>query len=115
MSDGLRDVNGQFKKGHPGGPGRPKRAVEQSYLRALRDNLPVEVWGQIVAKAVALALEGDATARQWLGRYAMGAEPPTLRQLAGMKNAAGSVDEAIEQAIQGDAQFEKMRLDAGVI
>lgn len=110
-----RDRTGKFAPGNSGGPGRPRRVVEQTYLKALRDNLPVEAWGQIVAKAVALALEGDAAARQWLGRHAMGTAPPTLRELAGLEHAAGSVDEAVERSIQGARLMTELQIDGGTL
>lgn len=104
-----RDLNGKFAPGNSGGPGRPRRAVEQTYLKALRDNLPVEVWGEIVGKAVSLALEGDAVARQWLGRYAMGADPPSLLRLAAIEAAGESEDEVIQDAVTDHQRAARFR------
>src|SRR5262249_20730493 len=78
-----RGTNGRFKQGNPGGPGRPRRAVETDYLGALSESIPLETWRSIVAKAVEQALPGDAKSREWLGTFLMG--KPTgrgLRQLA---------------------------------
>lgn len=71
--DGLnRANNGKFAKGNSGGPGRPRRAVEADYLRALTDVCPPGVWHEIVAKAVDDARSGDARAREWLAGYLVG-------------------------------------------
>lgn len=64
--------NGKFAPGHAGGPGRPKRAVEQDYLLALTDGVSLAAWAKIVARAVADATKGDAKAREWLARYLIG-------------------------------------------
>lgn len=56
-----RRNNGQFKKGNPGGPGRPPRMVEMDYLSALSEHVPREEFAEIVRDAVARARNGDAT------------------------------------------------------
>lgn len=43
-----RNKNGTFATGHPGGPGRPRRAVEEQYLLAISDACPLDKWKQIV-------------------------------------------------------------------
>ncbi|PWH15389.1 MAG: hypothetical protein DDG58_11130 [Ardenticatenia bacterium] len=65
----LRDENGRFVPGTQGGPGRPRRAVESDYLRALSDACPPEVWAEICQRAVETARRGDPIARAWLSRY----------------------------------------------
>ena len=67
-----RDANGRFLPGHPGGPGRPRRAVEADYLAALSDAVPPEAWKRIVARAVEDGEKGDAKARDWLAAYLIG-------------------------------------------
>ena len=68
-----RDEKGRFVKGGKGGPGRPKRAVEEKYLRSLRARVKLQDWRAIVDKAVQLAIqEGDWRARQWLSDYLIG-------------------------------------------
>jgi hypothetical protein len=67
-----RDANGRFRPGHPGGPGRPRRAVEADYLAALSEAVTVETWMRIVARAVEDAEQGDAKARAWLSSYLVG-------------------------------------------
>jgi hypothetical protein len=79
-----RNGQGQFAAGNPGGPGRPRRAAERDYLRALTDECPPETWRAICRRAAADAVRGDAKAREWLSRYLLGspADLPTLQALA---------------------------------
>jgi hypothetical protein len=73
MSDENRDrQSGRFLLGNPGGPGRPRRAVEADYLAALSDRVPLESWRAIVAKAREQAESGDAKVREWLATYLVG-------------------------------------------
>ena len=81
MSDG-RDDKGQFSTGNNYGQGRPPRAVERDYLAALSERLTLDDWRSIVDRAVKDARSGDARARDWLSRYALGAEPLSLTALA---------------------------------
>ena len=107
-----RDSNGKFAPGNRGGPGRPRRVVEASYLRELRDRVPVAEWGEIIDKARADALAGDAVARAFLAKYLMG-EAPSLRTLAAMEDAAGSVDEAVERTIAGNRMLTRLAIEEG--
>ena len=77
-----RDARGRFVVGNAGGPGRPARAVELSYLRALSDELTLEDWRAIVRRAIEQAKAGDAGARAWVTKHALGHEPPALSDLA---------------------------------
>ena len=86
--DDGRDTAGRFTTGNPGGPGRPRRAVEGDYLRALTDRLTPDAWGAIVDTAIDDARAGDAKAREWLARYVLGDRPPSLFSLA-VADAAG--------------------------
>ncbi len=63
---------GRFEKGHPGGPGRPKRQTESEYLAVTMAACPLDTWKKIVESAVVSAKRGDSAARTWLGRYLMG-------------------------------------------
>jgi hypothetical protein len=67
-----RDTNGRFLPGHPGGPGRPRRAVEADYLAMLSETVPLDRWRAIVGRAVEDAEKGDAKAREWLAAYLVG-------------------------------------------
>jgi hypothetical protein len=76
---------GQFATGNPGGPGRPRRAVESEYLAIVGDSCPASVWREIVESAVADARTGDATARAWLSSHLIGKPhgiAPTLHSVA---------------------------------
>lgn len=77
-----RDNAGRFAQGNSGGPGRPRRVVELDYLAALGDALTLADWAAIVARAVTDAKAGDAKARDWVGRYALGSNPMGLFDLA---------------------------------
>ena len=64
-----RQANGRFAYGNQGGPGRPRRKVEEDYLVALAEAVPFDLWQRIVSKAADDALNGDAKAREWLSNY----------------------------------------------
>lgn len=65
-------MNGKFAKGNAGGPGRPRRQIEQDYLAAFSEAITLDDWKEIIEKAVGQAKEGDARARQWLTHYVIG-------------------------------------------
>ncbi|QDS97687.1 hypothetical protein [Adhaeretor mobilis] len=71
-----RSNNGRFLKGNPGGPGRPRRAVEADYLAAITNRVTLEDWQEVVGRAIEDAKKGDARARDWLSRYLVGVDPP---------------------------------------
>lgn len=95
-----RDERGRFQ--NFAGPGRPARAVELTYLRALSDELTLDDWREIVRQAVTLAKEGDAQARAWVSRYALGAAPPALTDLA-VRDVLAIDDELEARALAKDA------------
>ena len=80
-----RDDRGRFAQGGPGGPGRPPRATEVVYMRALSDVLTLDAWRDICETAINSARDGDAKAREWVARYALGDTPTTLQALAVME------------------------------
>lgn len=82
--EGHRDQRGRFTYGHPGGPGRPSRAIERDYLHALSHACPPERLAGICERLVAAAERGDQSAIQILLRYLIGhPQPgPTLSQMA---------------------------------
>lgn len=100
-----RDEQGRFIAGNGYGRGRPRRAVELDYLRALSDALSLDTWREIVAGAIEAAKEGDAKAREWLSRYALGAQPESLMQLA-TDDALGL---SAERLITSQAGIERAR------
>jgi len=74
-----RDENGRFKKGaYKGGPGRPKRQIEDDFMQLLSGAVTREDWIAICIKAVEQARRGDAVARKWLADYLIG--PPVERK-----------------------------------
>ena len=77
-----RKSNGQFAEGWKGGPGRPKRATEERYLRWTVGRVKRADWITIVDVAVARAKAGDHQARQWLSDYLMG-KPKQLMEVTG--------------------------------
>ncbi len=57
----IRDPSGRFLPGNSGGPGRPKREVEESILNAIRSALsPAEIEGAIRI-GLQLAIEQKST------------------------------------------------------
>ncbi len=64
-----RNAAGQFAQGNSGGPGRPRRAVEQEYLAILRETVPLDAWKAICERAAKDAKAGNPKAREWLSRY----------------------------------------------
>ena len=71
-----RDSNGRFVKGNTAGKGgnggRPKRSVEEKYIKALSRRVTMKDWNKIIDVAFQFAKAGDARARQWLSDYLMG-------------------------------------------
>lgn len=100
--------HGRFKVGNPGGPGRPKRQTEASYLAVMMEACDLEAWRAIVGQAVADALIGDAKAREWLGRYLVG-EPAT--------KAPAPLQVIVQQLLQTDEALDMAarRLAAPVV
>jgi len=72
MSQPVRDSNGRFAPGNPGGPGRKPREVEEEYLAVMEQVVSGEAWQAIVERATTDAIAGDAKARQWIAGYLLG-------------------------------------------
>lgn len=72
-----RDSKGRFVKGWNGGPGRPKKEIEQDYMDATIRSVSISDWEAIVSKAIAQAIKGDTAARKWLSDNLVGL--PTQR------------------------------------
>lgn len=64
-----RNSDGTFAKGNKGGPGRPKRQVEQDYYAKIGKICDAAEWAAIIAKAVEQAQGGCHRARSWLSKY----------------------------------------------
>ncbi|PCJ62391.1 MAG: hypothetical protein COA73_06650 [Candidatus Hydrogenedentota bacterium] len=82
-----REENGRFGKGNPGGPGRHPRSTEVAYMNALMEECDVETWRKIAKLAVEDAKGGDACAREWLGRYLIGAPKESAPNLVSVQLA----------------------------
>lgn len=72
-----RDETGRFVKGHPGGPGRPKKEREERFLEITLSTVTFTDWKDIINKAVVQAKHGDSQARKFLADYLIG--PPVQR------------------------------------
>jgi len=94
-----RDGRGRFALGNPGGPGRPRRAVETEYLGAVSEAVPVDVWRRIVERARDDALAGDHRARAWLANIVLGKEPGRLSELAKQDLLGVTADDTLRVAV----------------
>ena len=102
MSD-ERNTDGTFAAGNTAGRGRPRRQVELEYLGVLADACTPERWARIVEAACVAAESGDDKARQWLSKYLLGAEPPTLLALARRDVAGVSADDELQAQLAVDS------------
>lgn len=73
-----RDENGRFRKGYKGGPGRPRREVEEEYKEAFLRVVSVRDVEEIITRAMRDAKKGDNVARKFLFDYLVG--PPIERK-----------------------------------
>jgi hypothetical protein len=108
-----RETNGRFKDGNPGGPGRPRRAIEREYLAALSDAISPDDWREVVARAVADAKKGDPVARTWLAKYVLGETPPSLAALAADEMGGRTADHGLEmqaRRVQDSVSCERFRM-----
>ena len=92
-----RKSDGTFALGNPGGPGRPRLAVEREYLTGFVEGVSRADWQAIIHKAVADAKAGNAKAREWLSKHLVGSDPIALVELREeferLKAAMGVEDE----------------------
>jgi len=73
MTDNNRDSKtGQFVKGNKAGRGRPRREIEEDYLKAISEEISKADWRAIIRKAAAQAKKGCPKARVWLSDYLVG-------------------------------------------
>ena len=105
----LRADGGRFATGNSGGPGRPRRAVESQYMASIGDAVSLEDWQAIVRRAADDAKNGDGKAREWLAKYLVGAEPPTLVSIAATEVRAANGFDEVEDAVTREAA--RQRLD----
>lgn len=93
-----RDTSGRFADGNRYGKGRPPRPVESVYLARLGDALTPDRWGRIVERAIVDAENGDPKAREFIARYALGAQPLTLVDLARREQAGVTTEHELHAA-----------------
>jgi len=102
-----RDNNGRFANGNPGGPGRPRRAVEQDYLAVLGDAVSLDDWRDVVARTVSDAKKGDARARDWLANYLIGSDPIQLAELAARELRGATSESFVDDVASKQANDEQ--------
>jgi len=76
-----RSAEGHFAVGNRGGPGRPSRATEAKYLKAMISVVTVEDWVEIAERAVADAKGGNWRAREWLSQYLIGKPTQVIQEV----------------------------------
>ena len=76
----VRDERGRFVNSP--GPGRPRRPVEVAYMRELMDVVGLTAWRAIIERARDDALAGDKSAREFIARHLLGANPPAPMDVA---------------------------------
>jgi len=69
--EGHRDAEGKFLPGCPGGPGRPRRIVEDKLMTVLHEQ-SVEAWPEIVQRVIKEAIRGRSWAVKFIASYGMG-------------------------------------------
>lgn len=93
-----RDSKGRFTDGNPGGPGRPRRAVERDYLVAFVEIASPDRFRLIAERAVADAIAGDSAARNWVTRYLLGDPAPAkLLEIAADELRGQTVEDDIHR------------------
>ncbi len=107
-SGSVRNANGQFAEGNPGGPGRPRRSVERDYLATLSETVTTDAWAQICARAVEDAKGGDAKAREWLTRHCIGKEPQSLMELAVKESRGVSSEDEVDQKVERETRRDRV-------
>ena len=110
----MRDANGTFARGNPGGPGRPRRETEAAYLRTLRDAVPLDDWRAICERAATDAMAGDAKSREWLAKYLMPADLTTPPEDPQVQFTESDLEQVFEQADRRAAIEQATRREATV-
>ncbi len=70
-----RHPDGSFRKGNPGGPGRPFLR-QARFLEVMNEVVTTDEWKKVVRQALKRAVAGDHYARDWLSKYLMGQPEP---------------------------------------
>lgn len=103
-----------FKKGNPGGPGRPPRRVEDSYMTATIATVSIEDWRDIVRQAVNEAKGGLNThhARQWLSQYLLSDKAFAAKLYGQQDTTGGEIAQAFRDLINARRTVDAPREDA---
>lgn len=89
---------GLFRKGNPGGPGRPPRKVEENCLAEFRRVCDPATFGKIVERVTALALSNDLRAIEILFKYAIPVPTQCIAvEASGGFRVAGMSRESIDE------------------
>lgn len=94
----IRNANGRFTKGNPGGPGNPNACRVSAFRKTLLAAVKEKDIKQIVAKLVAKSKQGDIAATKLLLSYTVGA--PT------------SFEITEEPELKADTSFEEEHKDS---
>jgi hypothetical protein len=103
-----RTSAGRFAEGNAGGPGRPCRTTELTYLRILAEACPPEKFKEVVESAIESAKAGDSKAREWLGGYLCGSPDGKAAMLSNLHTAELQQELAERQAAVDRASSEEM-------
>ena len=83
-------TDGQWVTGTAPGPGRLPHLAEVKYLRGMHSVVSVDDWKAITLRAVEDALDGKASARNWLSKYLL---DPVLKSVAMQAEVTDTIDE----------------------
>ena len=86
----------KFKKGNPGGPGRPK-TVSTDYAKIIRDALTPQAAFEIIDRAIGDAKAGDARARAWLFSHVVAPIPRTILVNEAALESREAIDSVVSQ------------------
>lgn len=99
--DDGREVNGRWRKGTTGNPkGRPRRAVEATYLAVFRDAVTPDDLTEMLRAVVAKAKGGDLACLAWITKYLVGIPAQPAGSLAELAADEDAGREPGERAIQ---------------
>ena len=86
----------KFKKGNPGGPGRPK-TVNTDYAGLIRNCLTPTAAFAIIEKTIEQAKSGDARARAWLFSHVVAPIPKTILVNEAALESREAIDSVVSQ------------------
>jgi hypothetical protein len=66
-------------------------------MATLGDAVTLDDWREVVARAVSDAKAGDQGARNWLAKYLIGTDPPTLLRIAAEEWGSKAADNIVSE------------------